>query len=144
MRASQFSQLYLLWFRFRLAPFLTYILLFGHRSKFYLSSGPQHYNLPKVMDILFRVLSLPAAVAGLACYLALTIFSGFWRSKTRKLNYPPGPKPLPFLGNALDVPQSSSWYKFTEWQKLYGWDHFTALRVSYNLASASLHSTVYF
>ena len=33
---------------------------------------------------------------------------------------PPGPKPLPLIGNALDVPMGRPWLVFTQWAKHYG------------------------
>ena len=34
--------------------------------------------------------------------------------------YPPGPAPLPFIGNALDMPRSQEWLRASEWEKKYG------------------------
>lgn len=36
------------------------------------------------------------------------------------LRLPPGPTPLPFIGNKLDIPQSKPWIQFAEWSKKYG------------------------
>lgn len=33
---------------------------------------------------------------------------------------PPGPTPLPFLGNRLDLPKSKPWIQFEKWSKVYG------------------------
>jgi hypothetical protein len=33
---------------------------------------------------------------------------------------PPGPKGLPLLGNALDMPKSRKWLTFTKWGEQYG------------------------
>lgn len=33
---------------------------------------------------------------------------------------PPGPTPLPFLGNKLQLPKSKPWIQFQEWSKIYG------------------------
>ncbi|KZT31335.1 cytochrome P450 [Sistotremastrum suecicum HHB10207 ss-3] len=38
----------------------------------------------------------------------------------KDLPYPPGPKGLPLLGNALDMPAKEPWTKFAEWKKQYG------------------------
>jgi hypothetical protein len=33
---------------------------------------------------------------------------------------PPGPTPLPFIGNKFDIPKSQPWLQFEEWSKKYG------------------------
>ncbi|KAI0064828.1 CyP450 monooxygenase [Artomyces pyxidatus] len=53
-----------------------------------------------------------------ASLLFLTIF--VQRRKQRNLPYPPGPRPLPIVGNLFDVPKESSWLVYTEWAKTYG------------------------
>lgn len=42
--------------------------------------------------------------------------------------YPPGPKGLPLLGNALDLPSTHQWLAFSKWGEQYGpVVHFSAL-----------------
>ncbi|KAI4914950.1 hypothetical protein J4E90_004987 [Alternaria incomplexa] len=36
------------------------------------------------------------------------------------LRMPPGPTPLPFLGNKLQLPKSKPWIEFQRWSKIYG------------------------
>ncbi|KAJ7110785.1 cytochrome P450 [Mycena crocata] len=38
----------------------------------------------------------------------------------RSFPLPPGPKPLPFVGNVYDVPRTASWQVFQQWGKRYG------------------------
>ncbi|KAI0288408.1 cytochrome P450, partial [Russula brevipes] len=33
---------------------------------------------------------------------------------------PPGPRPLPIIGNFLDIPNQSSWLAYTRFSKIYG------------------------
>jgi hypothetical protein len=36
------------------------------------------------------------------------------------LTYPPGPRPLPIVGNLFDIPGDSSWLAYTQFSKSYG------------------------
>ncbi|KAK1232741.1 hypothetical protein PQX77_004139 [Marasmius sp. AFHP31] len=55
--------------------------------------------------------------------LAIVVFFGlaYLSEKTRSRNYPPGPKPLPLLGNILDFPATSDLVsRAQQWKKEYG------------------------
>ncbi|KAF9491090.1 cytochrome P450 [Pleurotus eryngii] len=41
-------------------------------------------------------------------------------SNRRKELYHPGPKPLPIIGNALDIPKVSPWREYASWRRQYG------------------------
>ena len=45
-------------------------------------------------------------------------------SRSRKYDsirlYPPGPKPLPLVGNVLDIPTSHEYFTYTKWGRKYG------------------------
>lgn len=64
----------------------------------------------------------------LACVLCLSVGVILWtksrttagREGTRRLSDLPGPKGIPILGNALQIPQKGPWIKFTEWAAQYG------------------------
>ncbi|KAJ8516459.1 hypothetical protein ONZ45_g6240 [Pleurotus djamor] len=43
-----------------------------------------------------------------------------WATKKRPYPFPPGPKPLPILGNALDIPLSRPWDAYSQWGAQYG------------------------
>jgi hypothetical protein len=40
--------------------------------------------------------------------------------RRRGLPYPPGPRPLPIIGNLLDIPMESSWLAYSQLAKKYG------------------------
>ncbi|KAG0704855.1 cytochrome P450 [Suillus ampliporus] len=42
-----------------------------------------------------------------------------WRSKSR-LPFPPGPRSLPFVGNAFDIDVSKPWLTYATWKEKYG------------------------
>lgn len=65
--------------------------------------------------------SIPIVVA--SALLALVLWQ--YVTKRSKINpqrlpLPPGPRPLPFIGNALDMPQEFPWKTFREWTNKYG------------------------
>lgn len=53
-------------------------------------------------------------------FCCLLLVHLFYRSRARRrLPYPPGPKPLPLIGNALDIPTVKGFQVFAEWAKQY-------------------------
>ncbi|PSR73379.1 hypothetical protein PHLCEN_2v10671 [Hermanssonia centrifuga] len=56
--------------------------------------------------------------------LFVTCISWFYsRSKRRhSLPLPPGPKPLPLIGNLFDIPQERPWVAYMDWSKTYASD----------------------
>jgi hypothetical protein len=40
--------------------------------------------------------------------------------RRRGLPYPPGPRPLPVIGNMLDIPKQFSWLAYSKFSKSYG------------------------
>jgi hypothetical protein len=57
-------------------------------------------------------------------FLALATFVIFaivvTRDWIRYRNLPPGPTPLPFIGNRHQIPKFKPWLQMTKWAKKYG------------------------
>lgn len=56
----------------------------------------------------------------LLCLLAIIAYVKPWWSKSKTLSLPPGPRPLPLIGNLLDMPRLQPWSKFREYALQYG------------------------
>ena len=54
------------------------------------------------------------------CLLAIAGSILYLRRTRPKLPFPPGPKPLPLLGNVLDLPTSREYETYTRWGKEFG------------------------
>ena len=67
------------------------------------------------MGFLTTVLDIFVLVSSLAAFLAIRD-----RQRRRGLTYPPGPRPLPLVGNFFDIPKESSWLTYTDLSRKYG------------------------
>ncbi|KAF5374375.1 hypothetical protein D9758_004547 [Tetrapyrgos nigripes] len=52
--------------------------------------------------------------------LVLVVLSGLYLLKRPRHRYPPGPRGIPILGNALQLDTVKPWHTFTKWGKVYG------------------------
>ncbi|KAI1407228.1 cytochrome P450 [Hypoxylon sp. FL1857] len=68
------------------------------------------------MELTLKIIEVIAALVAVAIFLFLKLRTMGFRGK----NYPPGPKTIPILGNALDFPTRFPHIKFTEWARQYG------------------------
>ncbi|KAG2337203.1 cytochrome P450 [Suillus weaverae] len=57
---------------------------------------------------------------GIPCIIALVVALGLTRRRRYPLPLPPGPRSLPFFGNALNVDTDRPWLTYTAWGKTYG------------------------
>ncbi|KAG2152780.1 cytochrome P450 [Suillus clintonianus] len=56
----------------------------------------------------------------LAVTVLLLLYRRSWSRKSAGLPLPPGPRPLPFLGNIFDIDMVHPWRTYSEWKKRYG------------------------
>ena len=68
--------------------------------------------IPTILDILVLV----------CCLAAILVIRDYQRR--RGLPYPPGPRPLPLIGNIFDIPMKFSWLSYSELSKKHGMIYF--------------------
>jgi hypothetical protein len=64
---------------------------------------------------LISALDLLVFLTSIAAFFAIRDYQ-----RRRGLPYPPGPRPLPLIGNLLDIPKEFSWLAYTQLSKEHG------------------------
>ena len=72
--------------------------------------------LPSEVRSHYRAMPSLILLAALAVVTAAYIYA----RNPRKLPTPPGPRGLPIIGNALQLPREHPWLAFSEWSQTYG------------------------
>ena len=62
----------------------------------------------------------PTFVASALLLILVSAAVQYWSCSRAKSKFPPGPTPLPIIGNILDIPRNNPWKTFAEWGKIYG------------------------
>jgi hypothetical protein len=76
---------------------------------------------------LMSILDILVLVSSLLAFLAIRDYQ-----RRQGLPYPPGPRPLPLIGNLIDIPREFSWLTYTQLSRKYGMSYF-ASRVHWHL-----------
>ena len=68
---------------------------------------------------LMLAIEILVLVSSIVVFLAIRDYQ-----KRQGLPYPPGPRPLPLIGNLFDVPKEFSWLTYARLSEKYGKVHF--------------------
>ena len=79
------------------------------------------YTISTLYDDALTVVAT-ASFTPIIIVLLLSSYIVYRKSATssRKLPFPPGPRPWPLIGNALDMPRTAQWSTFMKWAEEYG------------------------
>jgi hypothetical protein len=88
---------------------------------------------PVALHETMTVLTRPPGIVSVATVICLTFAGGYiiFKSTRNTYNSPPGPRSLPILGNALDLPLDHPWYTFSSLRKKYGtWQRYIQIYIA--------------
>jgi hypothetical protein len=103
-------------------------LLIGSLALFISAKGLMYINTIQIFRtlhhlhtsrVIYVLITMSADIVNI--FLVAAVLWGI-HSATRKKQEtnPPGPKPLPLIGNVLNFPVNRQWVTFAEWKKQYG------------------------
>ena len=72
------------------------------------------------MTLIDTTRASPTFVASALLLVLVSAAVQYWSRSRAKSKFPPGPTPLPIIGNILDIPRNNPWKTFAEWGKIYG------------------------
>jgi len=70
------------------------------------------------MGLLILAVDVLVLLSSLSLFLAIRD-----HQRRRGLRYPPGPRPLPIVGNLFDIPLEFSWLTYSQLSKTHGMNH---------------------
>jgi hypothetical protein len=81
-------------------------------------AGTYNSNFRRIVMALLNDTLAPYLAGVVAAALVFSVLKQ--QTSRRSLPLPPGPKPLPLIGNLLDIPKSMVWLTYQTWSKRYG------------------------
>jgi hypothetical protein len=83
------------------------------------------WNLPVVRAAIMPVIFLRSSLdILLLVFLAAAFLAIRTYQRRGRLPYPPGPRPLPLVGNLFDIPKEFSWLSYAQLSKKHGMVYF--------------------
>jgi hypothetical protein len=80
-----------------------------------------HITTPPTRTVTMPAVSLVLTIDVLVLVSSIAAFLAIRDYQKRKgLPYPPGPRPLPLIGNLFDLPKEFSWLTYTRLSQKYG------------------------
>jgi len=73
-----------------------------------------------MMTMLMNTSWVTASAFGGAAAILLAFIIAGRKVHSSGIPYPPGPRPLPLIGNVLHISLTEPWLTYTAWKKIYG------------------------
>jgi hypothetical protein len=73
---------------------------------------------PFLPSSMVRLATIDKVIAAVIAGSVVIYFVG--RKISKRKHLPPGPRPLPLIGNAYQVPRTHPWLTYSAWAKQYG------------------------